>query len=196
MVADANDNRRPKRTLQKLARTLLATTCLTAVSSGIAVGSVVNEGTSPAPADFPNTANGFVLPVGTTQVNGAINFLSDPADWFEFTGLLPLSSFSLSASAPVTGYSDSVTLQNTGLGNIAGPMVFDQGVPAFLGPLTVPSDGKIVVGITVNESGGNYSIFLNASLAPSSGTPEPSTLPAVGMGMALAALAWRRKRSQ
>jgi len=194
MMSAAGNKERARKSLQKLARTLLATTCLTGASSGVALGSVITEGLSPAPGDFPNTANGYALPVGTTQVNGAISLTTDPADWFEFTGLLGGSSFSLRATAPGTAYSDNLTLQSDTSVNIAGPIDFSHGNPANLGPLTVPADGNLVVGITQGEGGGNYTIILNGTLAPT-GTPEPATFAGVGLALA-GALAWRRKRSQ
>jgi hypothetical protein len=183
-------NQLAKKTLQKFARTLLATTCLTGVSTGIALGSVITEGTPPAPADFPNAPNGFLLPVGTTEVNGShTNFQStDPSgDWFEFQGLLGGATFSLTA----TGVQGVVFLQSDGGASVGSPVGFITGFPANIGPLSVPADGKLVVGIVGCEVGTcGYTIDLTAPTT----IPEPSTFAGVGLALA-GALSWRRKRS-
>jgi hypothetical protein len=82
---------------------LLATTCLTVACGVSATAGTITEGVPPAPSDFPNTSPGYLLPVGTTIVNGAVgsrwgetgNF--DAADWFEFTGLTAGASYTLTA---------------------------------------------------------------------------------------------------
>ena len=86
--------------LKKIARHLLATTCLTAAAAGSAGATTITEGT-----DFSNTfAGANALPIGTDVVNGSIwgAIVSDPDDYFRFSGLLAGSSFSLAA---MTAYS-------------------------------------------------------------------------------------------
>ena len=183
-----------KASLRKLARALLGTTCLT-VATGTAFATTFTETT-----DFPSTAPGTVLPVGTTQVNGSINFSTDQRDYFEFVGLLPNSSFSLQATATATGYSDGVSVQNSGGTLLAQPMLLLQVsssniINANFTNLTVPSDGDVVVGISQFEGGGPYTVTINANLA-SAPTPEPFTLSTSLLGLgAAAAEALRRRRS-
>src|SRR5437763_1697086 len=82
-------------TLETFGRALLAGTCLAAVG-GVASAATITEGTLPAPSDFPNTGNGYIVPLGTTDVIGQLtpSGFSDN-DWFEFEGLLPGSPFVL-----------------------------------------------------------------------------------------------------
>jgi hypothetical protein len=69
--------------LKKLARHLLATTCLTAGAAALANAQVVTEGSGGAPADFGNTFGAaYLLPDGTIQVNGGVSFGSDPAIFY------------------------------------------------------------------------------------------------------------------
>src|ERR1035438_2743209 len=89
--------------LKKLARRLLATTCLTAGAAALANAQVVTEGSGGAPADFGNTLGAaYLLPDGTIQVNGGVSFGSDPADFFTFQGLAGGTGFSFTASTPGT----------------------------------------------------------------------------------------------
>ena len=86
--------------LKKIARHLLATTCLTAAAAGSAGATTITEGT-----DFSNTfAGANALPIGADVVDGSIGgaIVSDPDDDFRFSGLLAGSSFSLAA---MTAYS-------------------------------------------------------------------------------------------
>ena len=180
-----------KTSLRKLARALLGTTCLM-VATGTAFATTFTETT-----DFPNTAPGTVLPVGTTQVNGSVNISTDMSDYFEFVGLLPSSLCNLQATPTGTGYSDLVSVQTSGGTVLAGPTLLSQttggGVSSvtFIN-LTMPSDGKVVVDISQFEGGGPYTVTLNANLA-SAPTPEPFTLSTSLLGLG-AAEALRRRR--
>ena len=182
----------------RLMRALLATTCLSAATGGTALAGTITEGVGPAPADFPNSGPGYLLPVGTTTVFGTkLNQLDQ--DWFEFQGLTPGASFSLSAFFNPSGTEIGlrVSLFDTSE-NSLGSSTLEQGTVnsgnegnPILG--TVPSDGNIIVDIfscgCLNPSGG-YEVQLTE---PAGSVPEPSTMATVGLGLA-GALAWRRRR--
>src|SRR3954464_5835426 len=81
-------------TLETFGRALLAGTCL-AAAGGAASAATITEGTLPAPSDFPNTGNGYIVPLGATDVLGQLTIGPTGVDWFEFEGLLPGSPFVL-----------------------------------------------------------------------------------------------------
>jgi hypothetical protein len=83
----------------------LAGTCLTG-AAGVASSATIIEGIAPAPSDFSNTSLGFLLPAGTTQVDGAVTIGADNDDWFQFQNLLPLSPFSFSGGSLTPNYFD------------------------------------------------------------------------------------------
>ncbi len=88
--------------LKKLARLLLAAACLTAGAAILANAQIVTEGTSPAPSDFGNTFGAaYLLPDGTTQVNGSIDFGGDSADFFTFEDLAAGTGFSFTATSTI-----------------------------------------------------------------------------------------------
>jgi hypothetical protein len=175
---------------KKFAGALLATTCLTGASGAVANASTIIEGVLPAPNDFPNTAPGFLLPVGTNLVEGSLG-PSDASDWFEFQSLQGGGSFSELATYAVHGqeagfqvaiYNTDMTLLKIGTLEGSGTLLTG----------TIPSNGDLLVNIN-SEAG--RSVGYNVSLTAPLGTPEPSTL--AGAGLALAtALAWRRRRTR
>jgi hypothetical protein len=160
----------------------------------------ITEGTSPAPADFPNSGPGYLLPVGTTVVIGTLTQTTDINDWFEFQDLTAGTTFSLlgkynplhqekqTSFLVYNSSSSSVGVGNAGVGHatLEGQGQIVTG--------TVPSDGILEVDVQGSRSGSaGYEIDLTASIGNASPAPEPSTM--LGTGLALAgALAWRRKR--
>lgn len=180
--------------LKKLARHLLATTCLTAGAAALANAQVVTEAVPPAPTDFGNTFGAaYLLPDGTTTVNGAVEFGSDIADYFTFHGLQGGTNFNFTATS-----TDSrligIDLFNSSDVQIGVEEAFDS-VESATGSGSVPSDGILTFGLLVDGSGEGtrpYSVELNAT---QSSTPEPGTLGVMGLGLAAgAALAKRRKK--
>jgi hypothetical protein len=117
----------------------------------------------------------------------------DTNDWFEFSGLLGGSSYSLSATYTImnseAGFSAFVynsSMVQLGAGSLEGSG------SVFAG--TLPGDGELIVNLSGNPFSRTvgYDINLTAALG---GTPEPSTF--AGTALALAgALAWRRKRKK
>ena len=189
MVAGGNNT--IQKSVKKLARTLLATTCLTVASGVAARADIITEGTPPAPTDFPNaSASAFVLPSGASIVNGTIDSLTDQADWVEFINLPGGVNFTLNATALSGSFANVEVLDDT-LATIVGPTSFGPGSPADLGPAGIPADGNLIVGVLAVEGSTSYSLTLD----PPSGAPEPATFGSVGLALA-GAFAWRRKRNR
>jgi hypothetical protein len=170
----------PAKGLKKFARHLLTTTCLTAAAAGAAHAGTINE-TSVSGGDFSNTFGGAnALPAGTTEVLGQLNPFSD-TDFFMFSGLLGGGAYTL--TGVYTGFANYGILDS--LGNTLNSPT---GNPASLGG-TTPGNGILVVEVLNSEGTPTYDLTLNAAQA---GAPEPSTLSAVGLGLA-GAFALRRK---
>ena len=153
-------------------RALLAGTCLGGTT--LAQAQVFNEST-----DFPGTVGGALsspLPLGTTTVNGSLTLVTDPQDFFAFTGLISGVSFSITLTMTGQASFDILNSSGTHVGSPAGPLI---GAPVtFTG--TVPLDGKLVASVGYNE-GFTYSVNLNSSV------PEPETTAMVVLGVAGAA---------
>jgi len=177
--------------LNKLARALLASSCLTGAAAIANADTIITQGVSPAPAEFPHSAPGYLLPVGTTQVNGFFAPCTEcggqDTAWFEFQGLLPGSSFTTSGccenDSNYAVFSSSQVFLASG---------FFEGGENASG--TVPTDGDLLV-VVADECGScspqSYQLNLDAQLD----APEPSSLATVGLALA-GALAWRRKRTR
>jgi hypothetical protein len=177
--------------LNKLARALLASSCLTGAAAIATADTIVIQGVPPTPATFPHSPPGYLLPVGTTQVNGVFAACTEcggqDTAWFEFQGLLPGSSFTASGCCE---NDSSYAIFNSSQVFLASSD-FENGASASG---LVPTDGNLVV-VVADECGNcsmqNYELSLNAQLD----TPEPSTLATAGLALA-GALAWRRKRTR
>jgi hypothetical protein len=178
--------------INKFARALLATTCLSAASGGAAMATVitVTEGSGGAPLDFSNISPGYLLPLGTGVVNGVQGNKPDDADWFEFQGLLNGSSFSATATSQGES-SIGISIFDSSTANIGSAFFgYESGKAATLNGF-VPTDGNLLFEI-FNGSGNPYSVALTDTLAPTA-APEPATLGLAGLAIA-GALAWRRTR--
>ena len=170
--------------LKKIARHLLATTCLTAAVAGMASATTFTE-----TSDFSNVfAGANVLPIGTDVVHAAVGFVngvSDPADYFQLKGLFAGSAFSLQTmtSDVLAGY---MSIYSSSQSPIGSSKSFFTNQNASVSGI-VPADGILVVGITETEGGGAYTVnLLNTA-------PEPSTLVGAGLGLA-SVVALRRRR--
>jgi hypothetical protein len=170
----------PAAELRKCVRQLLTSACVIAVAAGVAWGGTVNE---TSVSDFSNTfAGANLLPGGTTQVIGMLNPDLHDVDYFKFAGLQPGSSYLFTESftgVALYGVLDSSENLLNGLVSFSDPMGG-----------TVPADGILVVIGIATSNFASYTIDLSATQA-SAATPEPATL--VVTGLALAALALRRK---
>jgi MYXO-CTERM domain-containing protein len=180
---------------EKFTHALMATTCLTVGASGMASGTtmLIVEGTSPAPSDFPNTAPGYLLPLGTNVVQGQLTNHTDTDDYFEFQGLSAGRSFSIIGVYNPLHQEQQVSFtvfnsQGTQLGNAT---LEGQG-GLVLG--TIPNDGELIVQVNKasgKEAGASYQINLTAEVAAA---PEPAPIFGAALGLA-GALAWRRRRT-
>jgi hypothetical protein len=210
------------KSLDSFARGLLATTCLTAACGSTAVAGTVNLPNS----DFPNSPTGVLLPVGTTTVTGFAGELPSEGgflneDWFEFQGLTPGSSYTLSAQyLPLNA--EAGLFMNV-FTNSLQPILLNESLEGSGGTLNgfVPSDGFLDVEITTErggEGGCGSRPALSCDSLPRIGqfrpaletgslegganyqvtlsqVPEPGTLATAGLALA-GALAWARKRRQ
>ena len=183
---------------EKFAHALLATTCLTVGGSGLASATTVLivEGTAPAPADFPNTAPGYLLPLETNTVDGQLNVNTDTADYFEFQGLYIGHNFSINSQYDPTHQEKSMKMfVFTSTGTLLGSATLEgPGGGTVNG--TIPGDGELVIEETYGPRLGpigtpTYQAVLSAETAP---IPEPAPILGTGLGL-LGALAWRRKRA-
>lgn len=176
---------------KRLAARLLATTCLTAAASAVALGSAVVE---PAGGFGSTFATRTILSPGVTQVSGSVTANNGNNDWFELTGLTggaSLTSLSFlfqnnSAALPIGVFlgDDTNTVTVSALQSVAS-------LTSYSPVGTVPLDGNLVVDLVPsNEGGAPYVLTLN----PSSSAPEPGTFAALGLGLAgLGSVALRRR---
>jgi hypothetical protein len=203
--------------LESFTRRLLATTGLTVACGVSAVAGTITEGTSPAPADFPNTSPGYALPGGTNLVIGAIgsrfgesgNF--DSADWFVFSGLTAGATMVITGldtgldpfeAPPRTGENGlEVDYFNSSLTSLGSLDIGEFGGFPGSNLFVVPGDGQLLVDVQFHTGeSGNLPAWTSKldsyQVSIGSATPEPGTLGAVGVGLGAIALAWRRRRAK
>jgi len=165
--------------LKKIARRLLATTCLTAAAVGVSQAASVTETTF---GDFGNTfALQTLLPAGTTEVIGAINPSSD-FDFFTISNLVAGGNYSI--TGVYTGNASYSVLSSANV--VLSPGTSN---PAVLSGV-VPGDGILVIAVGQQEQVATYDLTLDVA-----STPEPATVAGVGLALA-AGLAARRNRSK
>jgi hypothetical protein len=185
--------------LKKLAKRLLATTCLTAMAAGIAGAQTVNEA-----ADFGDTlGTAFQLPMGTRNVNGLVDTQSDffdGDDYMRFSGLAGGSLFSFTATTPLLRSVEVDLFSSAGVALPGSAFQFSstaQESGLAMGSGIVPLDGILVFDFRVTGEASlrtPYSLHLNATDAAAA-APEPGTMGAMGLGIAgLGAMVRRRRK--
>lgn len=178
--------------LDRFARRLMATTCLTMAAGVTAQATTLVEST-----DFPDSPPGAVLPVGTDEVEGNVGGCTfanesctfDSSDWFEFQGLQAGSPFTVTLSDRGNFLRAFGAIFDSNGGFLGETAVFESGSSSFMG--IVPSGGalRVLVG-GIEEGGGDYAVTLDAA-----SVPEPGTFIPVGLGL-VGALAWRSQHKQ
>jgi hypothetical protein len=157
-----------KPTIKKLARTLLASSCLTVAAHATTLSE---------PPDFSNDINmATSIPAGTTLIQGSLegqNDFSDQLIWMNLTpGSILNFSFSRTGSG-IYGYAP-VTSGNNPLADGANSV-------------TIGPDGVVRFELYLEGTPGNYALDFGSAV------PEPGTLTTLGLGAAAIALAARRK---
>ena len=200
----------PKKTavgnvIGKFARTLLATTCLTAASGGAALASTIY--TLPAGGQDPNTFPSIGGPLTVLQADQAnpgttiVNVTPTPAGTmpnfgvteFELTGL-GTGMFIFDATAVNGGdvfniFGDAnFSIPVEPLGGVADSLT--PGGPLQYGPTLIPASGDLFIRTSEHfESANAYTVTVQTQAAP-----EPSTIAAAGLGLATLLSLRRKKR--
>jgi hypothetical protein len=181
-----------RKLIGKFARTLLASTCLTAASSGAAMASTVYppfpSGENPTVqspltvllAD-PNNPGATIVTVSQTQSN----------TWFELTGL-GLGTLTFDATSTGTlGDSFNFCTDATFL-SCAPEGSASLSAPLNLPSMAIPGSRNLFIHTTpVSEQANSYTVTVNTQ-APQ--VPEPSTSAMAGLGLATLITLSRKKR--
>jgi hypothetical protein len=169
--------------LKKLARTLLATSCLTAAAGAANAATFVES--SFAGGDFSNNLSSpSILNATYDTVVGSIDVtsISDGSDYFQIPGLVAGGSYFLTYSA-VGGLPPASLRLYDGVSQIAGPLTNGASIN-----VTVPLDQDLRFGIVVGEGPSNYTVSFTEN------APEPGTFGAAGMALAGTLALRNRKR--
>jgi hypothetical protein len=170
---------------QNLKKTLLATTCLTALSFGSAQAAVINENSIPG-GDFSGVfATPTALPIGTTEVIGEVGVATgDILDVFSVGGFTAGSLVNVSmSSGPGNQFLQVFTSLDP---DSAVTPVFDsEGSPAIL----VGSSGTLYFSQSGRNTPGSYEITISA---PPANVPIAPTAALIGAG--IAAVGLRRRK--
>jgi hypothetical protein len=177
--------------LKRLARHLLATTCLTAGSTAMAT--TVSE-----PPDFGTTfGTATDLPNGTTMVDGSVQFPGDTNDFFTFQDLVPGTEFFFTATLTSATNGLELNLLTSGDAALPGssnPYSFATSLPASA-TVDAPSDGIIVFDVLTGGGEGPARAY-NITVNTATYVPEPGTLGAMGLGLAAGAALTRRRKKK
>jgi hypothetical protein len=156
---------------KKFARTLLASTCLTAAAHATTLAE---------PPDFSNSPSSpAAIPAGTTLIQGSLSNQGDFSDYLIWMGLTPGTVLNFTFSRTGTGL---YGYSQNGLG-------FSSLVDGA-NSVTVGPSGEVSFALELEGTPGSYSLDFGAAV------PEPGTLTTLGLGAAAIALAARRKRKE
>jgi hypothetical protein len=166
---------------------------MTAAFAGMMLPQQSDAQVASEPPDYGNSfASRTDLGSGIVLVNGSVDIPTDLSDFFQISGLIGGSSFSIAVNATRTsgaGAFMDLRIFNTSGASLANTFADLASSSTFSGTLTgtVPADGILVGSAQYNEGAGSASY--------SFAIPEPrvSILTAAG---ALAALAARRRKKK
>jgi hypothetical protein len=170
----------------KLKKSLLAATCISALSAGAAHAGVINESIV---GDFNGSLlNAPQLPPTTTQVIGSVGG-QDTVDSFTITGLTPGDVY---FATPAIEGSLNQLFYYTSLSTDGG--VPPDPIPNGEGEqFTVPADGNLTFGTGFFDGAtANYSLTLRLLETPSNQVPVAPTAALLGIGAAAAGLRRRK----
>jgi hypothetical protein len=170
----------------KLKKSLLATTCLTAISVGAAQAAIVNE-SSIAGGDFSNNLAGAnILPSNTTQINGGIpSNAGDFADYFAVGGFTPGARVFVDLASSTGNTQTFFVYTSLDIDSPSTTIYDGEGAT-----VTVGAAGLLAFGANTEGSQGTYSIVIEG---PPATVPVPASAALVGIGAAAAAGLRRRK---
>jgi hypothetical protein len=164
-----------------LKKSLLAATCLSALSVGTAQSATINEGSG----DFGNTFSAATaLPSDTMTVIGQL-VEGDPNDFFQIAGLTPGAVFS--ATSIVEG---SINVAAFSTSTSATPIPLNGRTPSAV-DLLVGTDGALTFGL-FTEGDGFYQLNLTPVSTPNNSVPVAPTAALIGVGAAAAGLRRRK----
>lgn len=181
----------------KLTSILLAAAGGTLLGQSAAQATTYDENASAPGGDFGNTfALRLVLPVGTTTVNGDMEFPggTDP-DFYTYMGLTPGQTFTLDITAgdPASFYQATfMVLDDTQaqIGTTATYLFNDPSGTMRQITGTVPGTGNLTVAIQQSAEGGASVPSYTTSL---SAVPEPATTTLALLGAVVAGLVAKRR---
>ena len=170
---------------------------LLAQSSSQAAITTYDENTQAPGGDFGGTfALRLVLPVGTTTVNGDMEFSggTDP-DFYTYTGLIPGQTFTLDITAgdAVSFYQATFQVLDDTQTQIGATAIYAFNDPS--GTMrqitgTVPGTGNLTVDIQQSAEGGGAVPSYTTTLSV---VPEPATATLALLGAVVAALVAKRR---
>jgi hypothetical protein len=169
-------------------KTLLASTCLTAISMGAAQAATVNE--SAYGNDFSNNLfTATALPSDTTQVVGSIPSVEgDFADFAQVTGLAPGSQVTVSLNGSA-GASSIQVYTGLDLDGFSTTVYNSEGSET----ITIGSLGLLAFGLNTEGSPASYTINLESS---QTNVPLAPTVALLGVGVAAMGLRRRKHGSK
>ena len=181
-----------RKLIGKFARTLLATTCLTAASAGAAMANTVYPPFPPG--ETPTTQTPLTVLTADPNNPGitTIDVTQNQSNtWFELTGL-GLGTFTFEATSSGNlgdnfNFCTDATFLTCTLEGVAS-----SSAPLNLPTTAIPGSGNLFVHTTpVSEQANSYSVTVTTQ-APQ--VPEPSTIAMAGLGLATLVTLSRKKR--
>jgi hypothetical protein len=171
----------------KLKKTLLATSCLTAISIGAAQAAIINESSMPGQDFSNNLSTATSIPLSTTRVNGSIPSADgDNADYFVINGFAPGTEVFVDLEG--TGSTrEFFVYTSINADSFSSATIYNgEGATVTVGAL-----GLLAFGYNTEGDSGTYSISIDAP--PAASVPVPTSAALLGIGAAAAAGLRRRK---